>query len=232
MTLAEISIGSKIELIINEYNYNDEKTEYSSMLLDYIGEDAIVIAAPISEGRIIPLELGTTIGLMVVFQDVMYYFKGCIEKRSKKDNVATMIIKKEGAIKKIQRRNYFRFKSFKKVTFKIVTRSDLKLQEKLINGEEDTEVFEAVTKDISGGGIALLSKKRLHIGDVIKVSISLGDDVNEIIKAKVVRCNLNTKYRDLYEMGLSFVDIKNESRRNIIRYIFRRQSDLKQKGLL
>lgn len=224
MELSKIEVGTKVELVIYELNSVKVKVKYNSLILDHYKSDSIIVAAPISEGRIVPLSINSIIGVVVYGKGNLYNFKGRIIERGTVDNVAILAVEQTGDIKKIQRRNFFRFKWIKKIDFMIEE----------INGEKEknTVYYEAVTKDISGGGIGFVTKKRLHIDDKIIIILVLKKTNVIKVKGRVVRCCKNNNYNNLYEAGIVFEEISPKTRRDIIKFIFYKQAELKQKGLL
>ncbi|MDD4954965.1 MAG: PilZ domain-containing protein [Candidatus Omnitrophica bacterium] len=75
------------------------------------------------------------------------------------------------------------------------------------------EYFYTVTKDLSAGGVRILSDEFLSKNNCLKLNINLIDKVLGI-KAKVVWCN-KERASDRYYAGLKFVEIPEENKNYI-----------------
>jgi len=67
--------------------------------------------------------------------------------------------------------------------------------------------FYTVCKDLSNGGIRLITNSFIPRGHLLKINLNLIDKVIDL-KAKVMWCN-KQRYADRYYTGLKFTDINN-----------------------
>jgi len=74
--------------------------------------------------------------------------------------------------------------------------------------------FYTVCKDLSNGGIKLITNNFIPRGNLLKINLNLIDKVIDL-KAKVMWCN-KQRYADRYYTGLEFTDI-NETNRTYLR---------------
>jgi len=90
-----------------------------------------------------------------------------------------------------------------------------------------SELYSAHTADISGGGVCLITKEPLRVGDVIRLSMYIpGCPINDV-ESKVLRVielsgRGNTQYRHLVQ----FVSIEPQDREKIVKYIFDKHREM------
>lgn len=76
-----------------------------------------------------------------------------------------------------------------------------------------TAYFYTVTKDLSVGGVRILSDEFLTKNNPLKLNINLIDKVLGV-KAKVVWCN-KERASDRYSAGLEFIEIADENKNHL-----------------
>ncbi len=81
------------------------------------------------------------------------------------------------------------------------------------------------TKNISAGGIAFFAKDKIELNSVLSLSISLPDSTDFQAKAQVVwydSVEVSWDPEISYEWGVKFIEIDEESRKKISKYVFLR----------
>ena len=197
-----------------------EKTmeQYSSRV-EEVDEGKLIIAMPMSKGLPVMLENGGGFYAKVFAETGIYGFNSSLlQKRISPLPVWIVSIPKE--MKKIQQRAFVRLDVSLPVTLEYDTEAD-----------DEPVLMKASTKDIGGGGLQLITEQPLQIGKNFLVYIELPD--NEAIQAKIeiVRCYKPMEDRDLYWSAVKFVEINENYRDKIIRFIFRKQLEQRQKGM-
>ncbi|MCP4650790.1 MAG: PilZ domain-containing protein [PVC group bacterium] len=91
----------------------------------------------------------------------------------------------------------------------------------------DKETAEKIScsKNISAGGISFFAKKSVKIDEVLLLSISLPDHTDLIAKGKVIWAEPVSVSWDpeiFYELGVTFVEITEDDRKKIAKYVFLR----------
>ena len=90
---------------------------------------------------------------------------------------------------------------------------------RLLSHPEDRPIVTSV-RNISGGGICLLTGKPLNLGTVIVVFINFPKVQKPIQSlAKVMWLKKDPKNKNLYNIGIQFVEIEESLRREIVRRI-------------
>lgn len=212
-----LKVGTKIDIFKKE----NRKNFYPSQVLEIIEPDELVIRGPMKKTQLVLLHKGEEIEISYYVENKgRFIFTAKVISREL-NKMYTLRIKKISEIRKIQLRNYYRLP----VTLEI---------EKIfpvINDDNKVFVEKCEAKDISGGGLKLYCNYQHVVGDEVYLKFKLE---NKLInaKAKVVRIeeieNLNYKYC----IGITFVDIEEQIRDFIVKYIFEQQRILRFKGLI
>lgn len=213
-------VGDRIEILKKQC---DEKVSYPSQVLDILGDNRYMISGPIQKGAIVSLYIGEVIEIAYIRENKgRYSFKAKVVSRTPK-GVYTLNVEKIGKVKRIQQRNFYRFniKIPVKKCYKLITH----------NGKNNTEE-KCLTKDISGNGMKLMCNFRHSIGDRIECSFKL-DDILIIADAEVIRIEDLTNNLDFeYSIGVKFLDIEKEKRESIVKFIFKKERTLREKGMI
>ncbi|AKL95460.1 type IV pilus assembly PilZ [Clostridium aceticum] len=211
-----LKIGDKLEIEPIRSRENSAISKpIVSQLID-MKDDAIYISSPIKQGMKYPLQVGQKI-MIFFLQDEkgIYSFKGEITQKIDVQ-LPIYVIKPISSPEKTQRRYYYRLKILTKV---------------LIKGIGETEAVEAFTKDISGGGIKVVSKKVFHEEQKVECTINLEKNQTVTIVGEIIRTVKNPTTNE-YELAIGYIDIADSTRNDIISFIFRKQRELLQKGLI
>jgi len=121
-----------------------------------------------------------------------------------------------------QHRQYMRLDISLALKYRLLTR---------VGGEEkpSDEQFSAHTADISGGGVCLIAKEPLTIGDEILLSIGIPGYTVSDIKSKVLKViAVDTRGGPLYRHLVQFISIEPQQREKIIKYIFSKHREALQ----
>jgi len=218
-TLELPKVGEKV--YIKALSTSTRKT-YVCQILDTDGEKKFTISGPIYKSTLIPLHINTEI-------EVTYYkesrgrflFNSTIIEREDKGIYKIKVIR-TGDIVKLQERSYFRLQAATKVLKK----------HKIVNDRNIRDVEENCTsEDISGGGLRLMCNYEHSIGELVKCFIEI-DNSSIFIEGEIIRVEKIDSPDYKFALGVKFLDIKNEDRDKIIRYIFEQQRRLRKKGLI
>jgi c-di-GMP-binding flagellar brake protein YcgR len=232
-----VSIGNKLEI----KSKTEKNKAYLSQIEDIKEEKFIRISAPICEGKIIPLTVGATYEIVVLVKENCYLCKGIITDRGKDNNLHFMEIEVTTELIKHQRRNFFRFKcliEMKYIAFKNYENLN-KINQSITNLNFNSiisysekngkfKIYDAIIKDISGGGIRFISNHMLERGNSIKSAILLDNTVVNI-DSEIIQVNMINNELYKYEYQAQYLMISNENREKIVKFIFNAQRKLLQK---
>lgn len=230
MNFNDIRLGTKFDIKIpNTSLINDAPSaSFTSQLLDFINNDTISIAAPMSEGRLKFLTKGLNIVIYYLNErQELLYFEATVLGHRKNGPLDAFDIKIDTYPKKIQRRNFYRLDDVLscEYTFINILASEVdKLEFGAINKED---LKTAYTKNISVSGFCLLMDTSIESGSTIYASINL-DDIAEIkVIAKAIRSILSENRK--YEVGMHFIKITSQDSEILRKYIYEKQRLLLKK---
>ena len=224
------SIGNKIELIKLEdvIKNNENKNVYISKIYDILSQDSIQIAMPIFNGKIVPLPVNEKFSACLYTEKGLLQCNVLITSRYKSGNLFFLEVLLLGELKKVQRREYYRYSCVLDARIREVSdREFLTGQPESVTGDpnQPVEILWDNVKilDISGGGAKIASKKHIERNSTIKITfiLMIVDEVAVFdLYARILASNLMRGRDDLYEQRMEFMKIAQEERDKIIRFIF------------
>jgi c-di-GMP-binding flagellar brake protein YcgR len=183
--------------------------------IEDVGEDTLAIAVPYYQGLYLSPRSGTQFRAIVVTEKGLYSFDTKL-LRYEGATVPLWIIPKPAEVKKIQRRSFVRLNTNIYVNIAIP--------------DSDDSPKTSLTKNISGGGLQLLSERPVAVGHVLSLSFPLADFTVEA-EGTVVHTIPPDAPNDKYRLGIQFVNIDEKTREAIVKYIFHKEVEQKKKGL-
>ncbi len=231
MDLSEVEIGTKLELELFDNTGERLEPTLVSQFEWLEAKNLAAIAAPIFEGRIVPLpnysELGIYFTKRTGSLPNLYKFNAIIRSRIVSDNLHIMIVEKQGDIMNVQRRNYFRLDCFVEVRYRIL---DPEGDDKY---DKDKAYINTWANNLSGGGVCLILEEKVPAGTIVECEMF--SDTSRPVKffGKVIRfeeTGKDGKYK--FEAGIAYIEISDNDREVIVRYIYEEQRKLLRKGLI
>lgn len=218
--IGTLKIGDKIEIY---KKYSSEKEIYPSKILDILEDNKFVISGPMKKHNLIFLHNDEIVTVVSLIENKgRYEFDAKVISRYL-DKVYKVKLQKISEIRKIQLREYYRFN----ISIPVIKRFTVK-KETL---EESIIEEECRTKDISGGGLRLLTNYAHNIGDIIECEFKIEGRII-ISKAKIIRVEPVDTFEYKYGMGIQFIDINERDRDAIVKFIFTKERELREKGLI
>lgn len=212
-------IGKRIEIVRD----GAKETEYfPSQILDIIDDEIFIISGPIHRNNIVLLHRGENIEIAYLAKNRgMYIFTGLILERDY-DPIYKVRIRKTSEVKRYQKREYYRFETSIPVIKSLV-----------IEGPEGQKLVKEKcrTRNISGGGLNLLSNYEHQVGDQVFCNFDIREEGLEL-KAEIVRINKVDAFDYDYTLGLAFSEISERDRDIIIKFIFEEERIMREKGLI
>ncbi len=218
-----LSLGDKIEIARSKFNTNEaykNQKIYVSIIQDVV-DDELIISAPVKNGKIIPLELGTSYMISIYTKGGVFNCKAKVSKCTKKNQLHLITLSIQSELVKSQRRQYFRLDCIMPINF---------------SEKESDEWYHGLVVDISGGGLRFTSNMHYDINTEVKCQfdLNIGDDIKRLqILGQVVNFKIVDLETMKYEIRVMFYDIANDDRETIIKYIFeeQRKRRKRKKGL-
>ena len=196
------AIGDRIELmhIKSAIGRKVSDKKYGSQLLDFDGDRTAKIAMPISEGKVIPLEIDDDYHLCFFTNSGLYQCTARIKKRYTENRMYVMDVIFLTPLKKFQRRKFYRLDCLFPIRYRIVPKEQF---EKKNEAEQDNEKDEILWEE---GTLSLQS-------GIVPLSLYM----------KVVSCVHFEGSRVAYETRGEFLDINEKERETVIKYVFEEQ---------
>lgn len=229
-----ISIGDKVDLKqLKTTLREDEKIPvYPSRILDLKENNVLQLAMPFVEGRVVPLAVQDKYEICVYAKNGLYTCNGIIVERYKTGNMFYLDAAVYTDLKKVQRREYYRYAYRTNIEFRIVT-------EQLASGDaEETEQEEAtwyngIMLDLSGGGMRMVSSIELDKGTFVQfkfpIRTSMGEEMVTVLGRllRTLPMEGNARLRD---NRVEFVKVEKTLQEKIIRFIFEEERRSLSKG--
>lgn len=212
-----LKIGENIEV---EIDNGESFLKMKSSIISVINDNRISIAMPIYKGKVYPIGIGKNVNVVFNKKDKgRFYFTAEAVDRMEKGNLKILTVDKISDVRHFQRRDFFRLN--------IVLNMSLEVIE---NGVP-IKTIPAISKDISGGGLRVITKEKLSKHTGVKCIMRLDDNIVEPF-GKVVRCESQADSMIKYDVGICFTAIDENIRSKIISFIFKNQRKLRKKGLI
>lgn len=226
MNFNDLKSGVKIELEI--YNQMDEviNIKLISQFEWSVKDDVALIAAPIFEGNIYPVRLGSALNGYFINKDDLFKFKAIVLDRTVRDNLAYLKIQLKNDIEKVQRRQYFRFNYSVPILFRVVASMNSEVNEKI-------PFIKTITRDLSGGGLCILLEEKVELNAQVECELMVNNSRSVKFFGKVTKSSKRDpeeKYK--FEIGVSIKKIDYKDREAVIGFIFEEQRKLRKKGLI
>jgi c-di-GMP-binding flagellar brake protein YcgR len=202
-----VQLGDKIE-ITKKTILDRNETTYNSFVQEINGENQLVVTSPIVGGRLIPLELDRTYFISVYTGRGLYRGEAVVVDRSKENHLYLATFKLKTAMKKFQRRQYYRLDCLLNFYYK----------------DDDKEIWnEGIIKDISGGGIRFASKYNFEDDSHIECHVQLNfqnETTHLYVPGQIIDSVKSEMDRTMYETRVAFGEMSGETREVIIKFIF------------
>jgi len=211
-----LGVNTRISVQLNRADYSGF---YDSRVED-ISKKFILISHPSEDGVPVPMLPGTKLKIEYVSNDGRFYFDSEVVGRHTEGSLSFIQIAIPKTIGRNQLREFFRVSTNLKGKVKIYYAKVPDMSMKIPHKKVDCKVV-----DLSGGGGKLISEAFFEKGQVFGLDIS-----EEIQDAEDIRCTCIRSKRIQEKSEVSFkFNFQKESERNlIIKYVFKRQIELKQ----
>lgn len=236
MSIKVISVGDKLDLIsVNNPSNGEEKRIYKSQVLDVYEGNRMQVAMPIEGHKVLLLPIGGKYEASFYAAGSIYMAVVQVSDRYKRRNQYVLDITLVSALKKYQRREYYRLEYAMDIFYRYMLPEEMEMEEDELKESmyrEDLLFSKGITLDISGGGLRFVTDGKMHRGDgiIIKLLIEYGGEQKEIITpAKVIYSQNMLVQRDKIEHRIEFAQLENRHREQIIRFIFEKERSNRKK---
>ncbi|MBQ6811532.1 MAG: flagellar brake protein [Agathobacter sp.] len=235
MGLEVVRLGDKID--INFLHQNNGKT-YKSSVCDIISDKELEITMPTDEGKIVVFQVGIECQFYFYTQKGLFTCDAVITGRARRDNFLVLMARVTSAMKKFQRRDYYRVNclldfSYYKITDEVAALETTEdLFEEITNPDYIIQKMLARTRDLSGGGIRFNANEILKKGDKLLCVLHLQNDKMDrmfYLVSEVIDCNTIEQVRDKWVVRAKWIFKNLKDRDLIVRYVFEEDRKLRKK---
>lgn len=205
--LTLVRVNDRVQLEIKDKTYTSR--------VEDIRDGEIYAAAPVDQGNYKPVGLGEHI-IINVFAPIGLRRFAAIVKGLQTDRIPVVILTSFRDLGSVQRRHYVRIPQKLPVRY----RKDTGL-------ETFTPWSEAVTADISGGGLRLVtsSPDQIKVGDFLEIELYLPEEKPIRAIANVVRVSAGPSLTSL-SVGVQFAEIHPADRDKIVGFVFKKETEM------
>lgn len=225
MKLDEIlKIGCIFELGIK--NSEGILDNYITKMEDMTDKE-LYFALPIEKNYYVPVRAKQKVIISSTQKDGVYAFVLPVERTVNTGRIPYFVLKypEKKDIKRIQRRNYVRVEINVLVSLKEYSEFEKK---------ENLACIKAVSLNLSGGGMQILSTEKIEEGQKFEIEFTLPNKekcqqvIGEVKRVSVYDTNDN-KVR--FQYGIQFLEVDDKLREKIISYLFELQRERRLQGL-
>lgn len=220
--------GEKIELQAIPRGLKTEKEiykkVYQSKVFDVIDEDRLEITMPMEKTKLVLLPVDAEYDVYFYAKTGLFQCFARIIDRYKSNNVYILVLELLTNLRKFQRREYYRFSCALEMDARPLEEEELEAIEKkedyLVPG---LPLQRSVVVDISGGGIRFVANHMYEVGTLMycKYQLVINGKVKDYnLIGRVLNCYQVDNRPGDYEHRLQYVNITENEREEIIRYIF------------
>ncbi|MBI9013677.1 MAG: PilZ domain-containing protein [Clostridiales bacterium] len=176
-----------------------------------------IVAAPFYKGQLYPFlkrehaELFSIVeGAGVISCDVI------VERRLKNGDVVLLLLERISDIRRTQRRKHYRLPT-------------LLDAEVIANERPEMHLIHAVTRDLSAGGMRMVTPERLFKKEHVKLKVDLNGDELNLRSSVIDSISLSTESLR-FDTRFQFDDLALDQERMIVAYIFEEQRKRRRRG--
>ncbi len=206
----KVGLSASINIIFDKYLEGTYKTN----VLDVNNDKKILfLSIPSQKGRFVPIPKGVRMTVNLFEGSTMYEFDTISLGVVKIDNLYAIPVPFPDVFRKIERRAFVRLPIYLNGTLRYVS-------------PEGEEIVGFTTKNISAGGLLIVTKKLLKINDIIYVNLDLETGLSlKEQKCKVIR--VDEPQEAGYQYGLQFIELPQQIETKLVRFIFQRELKMK-----
>lgn len=232
-----LNIGDKLEIETisdkNSSDNNEGRKTYRSELYEVVSEDQIKIAMPMEQMKVILLPVDGEYSLCFYTRNGLYQCIGRVIERYKSDALFVLVMELITGLQKYQRREYYRLNCVLDMKSKQIDEKEIEnSHDQLVFLDTDLTFDNGTMVDISGGGARFISKAKYPKGSLIRFNFCLfvNGQLNEYkLVGKVLKSRELENHPESYEHRIMFINMLNDDRESIIRYIFEEERKIRHR---
>jgi c-di-GMP-binding flagellar brake protein YcgR len=191
-----------------------------TMFEGFDSDGLMIVASPISKGKVLKLTLGGIYPVTYVSNGDVYHLNCYAKQHLREGELHFILLERVSEAEKVERREAFRLSVSLPCVF---SRSE--------DGTWSETIYAAKTLDISAGGAKILLHAPLEVGENIKFSVTLGEHGHKDLPSTVVWAEpLPHAVPGTFNAGLAFHPMSRTDASVIIKYIYDEQFKRRSAG--
>ncbi len=233
MELTELKTGTRLEVSWFEENEQpaepdweaaDSQNIYVSQLLEPITDGMLLVAMPIREFRLVNWPEGCMMRVSFIQQDsCVWSFTASLIERVEKDRIMSFRIKANDDLARLQRRAWYRLPCSLGMTFRFI--ADASEPENSISHK----LFQAVTRNISGGGAAFVTNQALPDQPDVEITLQLDNELPVSARGRILRVSDINGSPSRKQVSLQFTEMSRPDQDVLVQFVFQQQLQRTQK---
>ncbi|HEX2954001.1 MAG TPA: flagellar brake domain-containing protein [Bacillota bacterium] len=212
----QLKIGDRLELEVLSGAYSGS---YPSQVLN-MGQKEVTVSIPIVRGHLVPLRAGSLLRVLIFKPDAAYEFASPILRRTLEAPFG-LVLAMPDRLHRSQRREDVRVEVSIPVEI-LVFDSD---------NSDEWRVIYGRTRDLSGGGAKVEYSGDLKGTERLEMQLKLPGIEAIVLSCRYIRGDRTSKPGQSW-MALRFDSIRERNKRQIIKFVFQKQQELRAKGLI
>jgi len=208
MTKLKIVTGDIVEISLP--NQNDNTPPYVSVVENFDNNNILLAHAPISTGDYIRLPIGEKYSLRIIGKNNLYRVNASVHNYISENNVLIIEFLLLGEAERIQQRDFFRLPCTIPLDFFVIKENK---HEKVLS----EKIFSGIIRDLSGGGMKVVSNLEMEEKDLIKFNLNLESIYYELM-GRIMYKGF-TQNSDQFMYGIMFLGLSKEQQEKIALYL-------------
>ncbi len=208
--------------------FMDKPDERYGTRIEEINSDSFVIAMPMCKGYPVMFPRNSNFSGKPIIEGLVYQFT-CTLLGKRIHPLPIWIISLPFDIQKVQLRSFVRVAATLAIQLKIILPEAKKPNSAVAVNEPP--VYSLLTRDISGGGVQVISKQLLKANAKVEIVLDIPANETMRVTVEIVRTQQPQPDIPVYWVSIKFTDIQEKDRSKIIKYIFKKQLEQRQKGV-
>lgn len=191
-------------------------------LIEDVSEQTLIVDNPMEKGALVSIPIGSEVTCSLQVENAIYSFQSQVLDRREEGKLSLLVLAKPESLDRIQRRQFFRFKAALPLRFRPL--DDLQ-------ATSTAPYQEALTKDISGGGLLFSATFPLSKESIVDLLIEVPQKKESVSVPCVGRVVVVKGEGREKDYGVEYVLIEEKDREKIVRFIFEEQAKQRRKEM-
>ena len=203
----------------------------------------LLLSMPVYRGQMVRIPEQALLHIVYFRPNGMFSFMAQLLRLDERDGCSRMALEVKSPISQYQRRDFVRLETALNVLVRLVATGDRMARRTTADSLRlllrapahkaprpmlrDEMIYACVTTDISGGGAKFYTRHQFEEGSLLECGFSLKNGNTLYFDGVVLRCAPEQKEDYQYIATLHFINIDEQARRKLIRYIFDQQDKVR-----